>query len=169
MIRAFHVAIRRLFKAPLMRRLFTNTWYSLVSNLDKQAAVTFLNYGCAYPDEEEIALEPVDETNRYPIQLYHLCAEAMRRVEAYLKLPATGLASKDRNNLRFYVAMHAVVSLSGKREPSALDLAKLDVTRLDDAAIAKSLDVVKTDYESLGGNDQVAKGPSLLEVALTHL
>ncbi len=98
----------------------------------------------------------------YPIQLYHVCAEGMRRVEAFLKSPIAGLASKDRSNLRFYVGMHAVVSLTGKNNPSASDLARVDVSKLDDDAIKKSLALVRQSYDALGGTDQVAKGSSLL-------
>lgn len=105
----------------------------------------------------------------YPIQLYYTCAEAMRRVEEYLKSSAGSLATKDRNNLRFYVAMHAIATLSGKACPSRDDLAKLDLLKLDDDWINASLVLVKAEYDVLGGTDQVAKGPALLEVVRTKL
>lgn len=102
----------------------------------------------------------------YPIQLYFVCAEAMRRVETFLKLPDTGLPATDRNNLRFYVAMHAVATILGRdaRSPSAV--AGLDAARLDDTLLKRSLDVVKRHYDDLGASDQVAKGPELLDALL---
>jgi len=105
----------------------------------------------------------------YPIQLYHVCAEGMRRLEAFLKSSAAGFATKDRSNLRFYVGMHAIVSLTGKSNPSVSDLAKVDVSKLDDDTIKKSLALVRHEYDALGGTDQVAKGPSLLAAIRKHM
>lgn len=105
----------------------------------------------------------------YPIELYYVCAEAMRRVEDHLKLPSLDLASKDRNNLRFYIAMHAVASLSGKPKPDRHDLAKLDVSGLDHATIQSSLNLIREKYIALGGNDQVSKGASLLKDICSHM
>lgn len=98
----------------------------------------------------------------YPIQLYYSCAESMRRVEEYLKSAASGLPLKDQNNLRFYVAMHVVASIVEKTNPNRDDLAKLEVSKLDDHRIQNSLDLVKKSYDTLGGSDQVAKGTTLL-------
>ena len=97
----------------------------------------------------------------HPIPLYYVCAEGMRLVEAFLKSSVASLATKDRSNLRFYVGMHAIISLTGKSKPSSSDLAKVDVHKLDDDAIEKSLALVWQEYEGLGGTDQVAKGPLL--------
>lgn len=108
-------------------------------------------------------------SDSYPIQLYYTCAEAMRRVEEYLKSPASGLVTKDRNNLRFYVAMHAVATLCGKARPIADDLAKLDLLKLDDKCVDASLVSVKAEYDILGGTDQAAKGTALLEVVKAKL
>lgn len=106
---------------------------------------------------------------KYPIELYHVCAEATRRVEAYLKQPTAGLAAKDRNNLRFYVAMHAVLTLAGKTDLSVGKLAKIDVGELDTDLIRKSAELVSSEYKLLGGDDQVAKGSSLVEAIKKHL
>ena len=105
----------------------------------------------------------------YPIALYHVCAEATRRIEAYMKSADAALAAKDRNNLRFYVAMHAVASLGAKSPLTAEDIAKIDISALDARTIQESIGLIKTKYEELGGNDQVAKGPSLLEAVKNHL
>ena len=100
----------------------------------------------------------------YPIQLYYVCAEATRRVEQHLKDPAAGLEVKDRNNLRFYVAMHAVNAVSGTLRAEII--AEMDMAKLDRTAVQHSLDFVMNKYSELGGDDQVAKGPALLEAVL---
>ena len=101
----------------------------------------------------------------YPIDLYYVCADAMRRVEKHLRSPSLNLASKDRNNLRFYVAMHAVAGV-GNRQPTPSDIANFDPAVLDQRAVQNSLEAIQTEYHALGGDDQVSKGPDLLEVLL---
>nr|WP_244646112.1 class I SAM-dependent methyltransferase [Bradyrhizobium campsiandrae] len=66
-----HQAVVKLFYSRAARQLFTNAWYSLLSNLDRDAAIRFLNYGYASLDGAQIALQAVDEPDRYAIQLYH--------------------------------------------------------------------------------------------------
>lgn len=105
-------------------------------------------------------------SDSYPIQIYYACAETMRRVEEYLKSSSSGLPIKDQNNLRFYVAMHAIATLTGKPHPNRDDLAKLDLPKLNGLVIQTSLTLVKQEYDKLGGTDQVAKGPSLLQNVL---
>lgn len=108
-------------------------------------------------------------STRYPIEVYYICAEAMRRVEEFLKSSESGLVTKDRNNLRFYVAMHVVAALAGRSSVGWDFVAKLDVTKLNGKQIIESLTIVKAAYDRLGGNDQVAKGPGLLKAVRASL
>lgn len=102
----------------------------------------------------------------YPIHLYYVCAEAMRRVEALLKSPGCTLPAKDRNNLRYYIAMHAVGTLAGTIQPAPGVIAKVDISKLTDADVEASLGIVRKQYEALGASDQAAKGSALLEALL---
>lgn len=61
----------RFFYSSGARALFTNSWYALVSKLDRNAEVTLMNYGYAHADGTRIWLEPEHETERYALQLYH--------------------------------------------------------------------------------------------------
>ena len=101
----------------------------------------------------------------HPIKLYYVCAEAMSRVENYLKSPQANMAAKDRNNLRFYVAMHAVAGVD-KPQKSMNEIAQFDVAGLDHTAIQRSLAAILPKYVELGGDDQAAKGPQLLNAIL---
>ena len=105
-------------------------------------------------------------SEKYPINLYYVCAEAKRRVDLFLKVE---LELKDRNNLRFYILMYSVFSLIGKSKSSIDELAHLDVTKLNDTKLKMSLDIVKKEYANLGGSDQVAKGRQLLSNIQQHL
>jgi len=103
----------------------------------------------------------------HSIDMYFTCAEIMRRVEGHLRLPATGLTSKDRNNLRFYIAMHVAAKLTGKATPNSSDLAKGDLSNMTPTLIKQSTDLVQAEYKALGGTDQVAKGNQLVD-AIRH-
>ena len=65
--------------------------------------------------------------------------------------------------------MHVIASLARKAEPTREDLAKLDLSKLDNARIEQSLALVKKEYDQLGGTDQVAKGPALLASTIAAL
>lgn len=54
---------------------FFRRWYRFVNNVDKKAEVVFMNYGFA-EDSHKMDLDPSDEINRYPIQLYHQLVRA---------------------------------------------------------------------------------------------
>lgn len=52
------------------RESLFRVWYWYVSKVDKNAQITFMNYG--FSDKGmEVVIEKEDEPNRYPIQLYH--------------------------------------------------------------------------------------------------
>ena len=103
----------------------------------------------------------------YPVHVYYVCVQAMRKVEQALKSNSLNVVRKDRSNLRFYVAMHAVAGTAKyPRQPA--EIAKCDVDGLDEVAVKKSLDVVKKLYDDLGATDQVAKGPQLLNNILSY-
>ncbi|TSA31711.1 MAG: class I SAM-dependent methyltransferase [Porphyromonadaceae bacterium] len=54
---------------------FFRRWYRFVNSVDKKAEIIFMNYGYA-EDSHKMPLEPSDEINRYPIQLYHQLVRA---------------------------------------------------------------------------------------------
>lgn len=60
-------------KRNRVKESLIKVWYSIVSKLDKNADVQFMNYGYTCPDLK-ISLDSDDEDNRYPIQLYHQIA-----------------------------------------------------------------------------------------------
>jgi hypothetical protein len=108
-------------------------------------------------------------SDSHPIKMYYTCAEIMRRVEDHLRLPTSGLTPKDRNNLRFYVAMNASVKLTGKLTPSSGDLAAADPSNCDTALIQESTALVEAEYKALGGTDQVSKGTHLVDAVKSKM
>ena len=98
----------------------------------------------------------------HPLEIYRLSISVVKKVDAFLKTQAL-LDAKDRNNLRFYVAMHAAACLAGKAEPNAADLKEAATSAIDVALIQASFDVVYREYVALGATDQIAKGTELLQ------
>jgi hypothetical protein len=98
-----------------------------------------------------------------PIGVYRVCALIVRYIDAYLRTDVT-LDARERNNVIFYVAMRVAAIASGKKNLSAIDVAAIELTKLDSNAIKESLSVVKRLYDDLGGGDQVAKGSQLVEL-----
>ncbi len=102
-------------------------------------------------------------SNAYPIHLYYVCATLLKSVETYLKSDDANLEIQDRNNLKFYVAMHLSAALAVAAKPTPKQIADIDSGQITDMSIATSLKVVRPLYENLGGNDKVSKGPELVE------
>jgi hypothetical protein len=97
---------------------------------------------------------------QHPLDLYLFAALLMRRVDEYL-YTADKLDRKDATNVRFYVAMLAVMELTSMPQPKVARIASLSVSDLTDEILRKLLDEVLEAYLGLGGSDQVAKGPEL--------
>ena len=104
----------------------------------------------------------------YPLELYYVCVASMKRVENFLR-QGVDMPTRDRTNLRFYVGMHAVLSLTESVHSPAPVLATINLDELTDQVIESSLTCVQEAYERLGASDQVAKGPDLRDEVLTHL
>lgn len=108
-------------------------------------------------------------SDAYPIQIYYVCIELVRRVEAYLKAKVPELETKDRNNVRYYIAMHIAAKAVGAAKVNPSNLAKLDLSKIGDTELSASTATVRNEYATLGGSDKVAKGPSLLSAVLAKL
>lgn len=99
-----------------------------------------------------------------PIDIYRVCALIVKRVDAFLRAN-DDLDSRERNNLRFYIAMLSAVIATGKDTPKALDLVGLNVDAITNDNIQVCFQAVKTTYDDLGGGDRVAKGRELVSAA----
>ena len=97
----------------------------------------------------------------YPIEVYLLVAKLIKSVQSYLRSLAE-LQPKVRTDLTFYVAMHVAAVLAQKPNPAVKDLIAINLVGMTPELLASSLEVVRSLYERLGGNDQVAKGTQLV-------
>ncbi len=103
-----------------------------------------------------------------PIQLYSFCGLLIKGVEAALKV-RPDLTARDRNNLRFYVAVHLVWSALETSTPTAEEIAGLTTAELSASAISSSISSVEKHYNDLGATDQVAKGQELKKLIRTDV
>lgn len=62
--------------SPLLRRLLWRWWYGRLAQRHQGNDWTFMNYGLVPSDGLRLALEPLDEADRFCIQLYHRVAAA---------------------------------------------------------------------------------------------
>jgi len=97
-----------------------------------------------------------------PINVYFVCAAILRLTDDYLRGVQPPLIPRDRNNLRFYVAMYATYILAGKWRPSRNEVASLDPLGLTAAILTKAYDAVTAEFLNLGATDVIAKGPELV-------
>jgi hypothetical protein len=96
----------------------------------------------------------------HPIEIYLTCIKILRSVEAHLKA-IDSLESKDRNNLRFYVALEVARDATGERIPSLTKLKEAAGRAITEKEVAAATGRVLKEYGRLGGTDQVAKGTEL--------
>lgn len=98
---------------------------------------------------------------KLPIQIYLIAATIVKTAQASLR-GREDLAPKDRNNLLFYVAMHASAALTGVSAPTSEQLATIAPESITDVVMNASISVVEPIYRELGANDQTAKGTQFL-------
>ncbi|KVM04128.1 abortive phage resistance protein [Burkholderia ubonensis] len=98
---------------------------------------------------------------KLPIQIYLIAATIVKTAQSSLR-GREDLAPKDRNNLLFYVAMHASAALACASAPSSEQLAAIAPESITDAIMNASISTVETIYRQLGANDQTAKGTQFL-------
>ena len=104
-------------------------------------------------------------SENYPINVYTNAGLMVRAVDRVLKSRAE-LTARDRTNIRFYVLFWFACGVTGKHAPKVNDVAKIDATALDEGEIESAADEVWKLYVSLGGDDQVAKGPELRKAVI---
>ncbi len=103
-----------------------------------------------------------------PIDIYRVCASIVKRVDTMLRANVD-LDARERNNLRFYIAMQVAALATDKATPTASDLADLDVEAIAEGDIEASFVAVKAAYDELGADDRVAKGRDLVTCVIDQI
>lgn len=103
----------------------------------------------------------------HPIEVYLACIKILRTVEAKLR-SMEDFEQKDRNNLRFYAALQLARSLTNEAIPSMTALRDIAGIDIEDVDIESAVSICRTQYDDMGGTDQIAKGKEL-RIRLTEL
>ncbi len=98
---------------------------------------------------------------KLPLGLYLVSARLLKSIEAMLSEERYSLASKDRNNVRFYAVMAATHLLCGSSSPTAHDIAQLEQYQDMDAQLRSAIETALSEYDLLGRTDTAAKGTVL--------
>jgi hypothetical protein len=96
----------------------------------------------------------------HPIEVYLTCIHIVRSVETHLK-SMDSLEAKDRNNLRFYIALEIARDITGDGIPSLSKLKDAATRVITGDDLKSCTELVLAEYTRLGGTDQVAKGTEL--------
>jgi hypothetical protein len=100
-----------------------------------------------------------------PIDVYLKTIQIMKKVENYLKPDICGveLQRKDITNIKFYVAMLVGIAIVGGTEDILNKLTEIPKIEIEESVLADAVKITLGKFHELGGTDQIAKGPTLLE------
>lgn len=103
-----------------------------------------------------------------PIDVFLKVVQTMKAVENFLKPDVCGveLERKDITNIKFYVAMLVGIALSEGEGDIINKLATLLKVEIQENVLKQALNKTYEKFQELGGTDQIAKGPNLLESLL---
>lgn len=103
-----------------------------------------------------------------PIDVFLKVVQIMKSVEKFLKpdVCEVELERKDITNIKFYIAMLVGIALTEGKEDIINKLAALPKVEIQDSLLIEVLNKTNNKFQELGGTDQIAKGPSLLEALL---
>jgi hypothetical protein len=99
--------------------------------------------------------------HEYPIEVYRACAQILKSTEDYLNAHADDLSAAHKNNVKFYIAMAVAQMELLKSNPTAKEVASLAGKEISNAALSDAYEIVNSEYYSLGGTDNAAKGKEL--------
>ncbi len=96
-----------------------------------------------------------------PLEAYYNSVEIILRVEDILRNDDCQIPRAHWNNIKFYAAMLVVSKLINPNPHSFAQMAKIDLSVVDDDLINECISLTWGEFETLGGTDQVAKGRQL--------
>lgn len=104
---------------------------------------------------------------KYPLDLYLVCAIILKSCENYLK--ESGLLAKDIINLKYHLPFYAVRLYTKSTTLTPTLVASIQLEKLNNNLLERSLKQVQSIYHELGGNDQVSKSQEFVDVLFTQL
>jgi hypothetical protein len=108
--------------------------------------------------------------NSLPIELYHKSILIQQAMEKALKDFSNPKLSRSQiGDIKFHVSMYALGRVLKTLKPHANDIATLDISLLSDEIKKESIELVYILYDTMGGNNSVAKGKEFVSEVLEQL
>jgi hypothetical protein len=104
--------------------------------------------------------------NSIPIELYYKLINIHLSVENILKnFSNPKLGRNQIGDVKFHVTLYFICRLTNKLKPKAKDIAEIDLSKITNELIEEAIENTYIVYDSMGGNNSVAKGKEfVLEV-----
>ncbi|MDD1770095.1 MAG: hypothetical protein LUO79_03325, partial [Methanomassiliicoccales archaeon] len=93
-------------------------------------------------------------TDKITPDVYLLCAQATRKIEASLRRDIPGITEKERYHLKFHVVWSAVTLLMGKVDYGLDDLKRVDEAQVDDDLVDRAAKIVGKTSATYRNNDK---------------
>lgn len=98
-----------------------------------------------------------------PVELYYKAVVVHKKVEKSLKMISTiNLSRSQIGDIRFYVTLYVTCKLTNKLRPDKKSISKINLDLITDELLDESITNVHIIYDSMGGNDSVAKGKDFI-------
>ncbi|MCG0238798.1 MAG: AIPR family protein, partial [Firmicutes bacterium] len=109
----------------------------------------------------------------YPIKLYYVCARIMKAIDSFLRTNLPEDIVKNRNNVRFHLAMFATALRAGKPRPTPQEIAALPPEEFTPEFLSSCLTTVweelKKQLRGTTTPDHVAKSREFVEALKDRL
>jgi len=105
-----------------------------------------------------------------PIGLYHKAIEVQKKVEDLLRTYSTPELNRLQiGDIKFHVSMYVVSTLTLKLNPRAVDIDSIDLSQLTSELVKSAIDDIFAVYDSMGGNNAVAKGKEFVAEVIEQM
>ena len=104
----------------------------------------------------------------YPIDIYLMCTQTMRRIDMFLRAEAQSVSEISRNDIQYHLAMVAIYRLLGCPTAKPAQLCALDRSLLTKELLQECYNDIVAEFRDLatkgaGTFDKIAKSPALTE------
>ena len=108
--------------------------------------------------------------DKLPLELYYKGIIIQKEVEkALINFNNPKLSRSIIGDIKFHIAMFVTCILTNKIKPNAIDIANIDVSKLNDEIINTAIEDVYIIYDAMGGTNAVAKGTEFVKETLEQI
>lgn len=108
--------------------------------------------------------------NSIPIELYYKLINIHLSVENILKnFSNPKLGRNQIGDVKFHVTLYFICRLTNKLKPKAKEIAEIDLSKVTNILIEEAIENTYIVYDSMGGNNSVAKGKEFVQEVLEQV